>query len=90
MSSVNESMLEEIPSGGHCYLRQCKSNQKCNCEFDCNCKGHLIKKLCPYHVYIDNGLTKCTLLNITSDEDEDFAEERKVCGFNELDEEILH
>ena len=58
-----------------------------NCENICYTIS-LVKKFCPYYFYIDNGLTKCTLLNITSDDDDCFSSSSKVCGFNEFDEEI--
>jgi hypothetical protein len=86
--SVNESMLEEIPEGEYCYINIPDNNHNCTCEYDCSCDKILVKKKCPYKEYLDNGLTKCTLLNITSEEDEDFENERKVCGFNELEEKI--
>lgn len=86
--SVNESMLEEIPTGEYCYINIQNKNKDCDCEFDCVCKCN-IKKKCPYNVYINDGLTKCTLLNITSEDDEDFSDGRKVCGFNELEEKNI-
>jgi hypothetical protein len=84
MCSRNESMLEDIPEGDLCY---CVKDKQCNCEHDCNCKVDLVKKFCPYFVYIDNGLTKCTLINVTSEDDELFSHNVKICGFNETKEE---
>ena len=88
MCSRNESMLGGIPTGTNCFLLYQDETKNCDCKFDCECKINLIKKLCPYFDYIEDGLTKCLLMNITSDDDESFAEQIKICGFNELDNEI--
>lgn len=86
MCSRNESLLGEIPIGGYCYsLKECQNEYKCDCEFDCECKVNLIKQFCPYRTHIENGLIKCILVNVTSDEDELFSKGIKICGFNELD-----
>jgi len=86
--SKDESKLLDIPCGKYCYSFTTPDGFKCSCELDCNCDISLVKKFCPYYFYIDNGLTKCTLLNITSDDDDCFSSSSKVCGFNEFDEEI--
>jgi len=75
----------KVPYGDYCYSSKVPEDFKCNCEYDCVCKVDLVKKQCPYFVYLDNGLTKCILLNITSEDDESFEKQIKVCSFNELE-----
>jgi hypothetical protein len=81
MSSKNESNLKNIPYGDYCYtIKEIIKDNK---------HGIRIKtKLCPYYIYLDDGKSKCLLMNINSDEDFLIEDQLKICGINELDQEF--
>ena len=79
--SRNESKLNEIPYGLYCYtIKEIVNDDR---------YGYRIRtKLCPYFVYLDEGKKKCLLMNVDSEEDFGLDEHLKICGINEIDEEV--
>jgi hypothetical protein len=79
--SKDESKLNEIPYGLYCYtIKEVIYDDK---------RGVRVKtNLCPYFVYLDEGKSKCLLMNVDSDEDFLVDDQVKICGYNEgFDEE---
>lgn len=79
--SRNESNLNEIPYGNYCYT-------PVTIEYEKNIPIVKIKK-CPYLINQEDGSFKCLLINISSYDDDVFADQVKVCGFNEEDYEFV-
>lgn len=81
MSSKNESNLNDIPCGNYCYtIVEVISYNKYSVRMK--------TKLCPYYVYLDEGKSKCLLMNVSSDDDFLIDDQVKICGVNEEDQEV--
>jgi len=80
--SKDESKLNDIPYGLYCYTIKEIVEDKIY--------GVRIRtKLCPYYVYLDEGKSKCLLMNVDSDEDFLIDDQVKICGYNEdFDEDV--
>lgn len=79
--SKDESKLNDIPCGNYCYtIIDIISYDKY--------AARMKTKLCPYYVYLDEGKSKCLLMNVDSEEDFGLDEHLKICGINEIDEEV--
>lgn len=72
----NSSNCKEIPYGNYCY-------EPIGIEYDKYNKPIMKVRTCPYYIYLEDGSSKCSLVNITSDDDILFSDQVKVCGFNE-------
>ena len=75
--SMNQSLIGEIPYGDSCYSYRIDKN-----------KNGIITKIvkCPYFNFIDENKKLCSLLNISSDEEECLINKVKCCDFNLIDE----